>query len=109
MIGRITVFDTENTYDINIHLTIDLPGWHGREAIFCPWTDGDAFLPLSRRDRNSHVILAIDVKAAGRKRHSYRFDGLNSAWLFGSVKHVCSVPKGSKSDASSYFGSSCPV
>lgn len=68
LVGRITVFDADNTYDINTHLVNDLPGWHEREDTSCRWTDGNAVLSLGRRDLNSHVILTVDVKAAGPYR-----------------------------------------
>ena len=65
LIGRITVCDAHQTYDINAHLANDLPGWHAREEGECRWTQGDAVLPIGTCKPSCHTILVVHVEAAG--------------------------------------------
>lgn len=65
LIGRITVCDARQTYDINAHFANDLPGWHAREEGECRWTQGDAVLPIGSCKPSCHTILVVHVEAAG--------------------------------------------
>ncbi|ARW10927.1 hypothetical protein S101447_01865 [Acetobacter ascendens] len=65
LVGRVMVCDAHQIYDINTHLTNDLPGWDVQEDGAYRWTLGDAVLPLGERQPNSHTVLVLHVEAAG--------------------------------------------
>ncbi|WP_169802071.1 Hint domain-containing protein [Neokomagataea thailandica] len=64
--GKITLFGTQTTVLSDYLNKADLRGWQGVENGTCRWTDGDAYLPLERRDGElSTGVLAVEVLAAG--------------------------------------------
>ncbi|MEE8663027.1 MAG: Hint domain-containing protein [Acetobacter sp.] len=66
LVGEIILFDSKETYRINVHLTdATLTGWDVQESANCRWTNGNAILPLRERQPGSVGMLSVLILAAG--------------------------------------------
>ncbi|GBQ29380.1 hypothetical protein AA0472_2978 [Acetobacter estunensis NRIC 0472] len=66
LVGEVSLFDSRQTRKIDTHLTdAGLLGWDVQEASPCRWTNGNALLPLGKRQPNTFGMLAIQILAAG--------------------------------------------
>lgn len=66
LVGEITMFDSASSHTIDAHLTqSSLTGWHAVEGASSRWTNGNAQLPLGKRNPDSVTLVSIEIKSAG--------------------------------------------
>ena len=66
LVGNVSLYDSQGTVSLNTHFEdSNLSGWNNLETVPMRWTNGEALLPLCKRDPSALGMLAIQIHAAG--------------------------------------------